>query len=385
MESLVLQWIWDISGWLWTKNLQRPLNAFLFWKESISQLPKHCRRSGIAPSPLVWLIPQPSWKPKILGLWKRKMWPKWSTRNSWRGRAPESSNLVCRSIEIDLKQERFVTYLLVEWKTIMKWCCPNTLLRQLPQHPLPRSIGHLGLSWSQEIWISPFIWDYLLFGDGAPPTIPQNFLSFFSLLTCEAWIKEFPHLVFRTKRQHLECSVCQRHRLLLRSFSHNLLARREQTVHYHRHIRAQYLDRIQYWSIRQDSRQHSKQCLAVILDGMDQAKFAYPRCPVMGGKQWANLARPRCHIVGIKVHGYECFSEFHVLAAPKTPTTILSCWLQYWQWSRKGMTSTSEECTFTCKVIIAWGKQKTILSQDGYLRTSLEVIGEIVQTFYKYL
>lgn len=182
MESLVLQWIWDISGWLWTKNLQRPLNAFLFWKESISLLPKHCRRSGIAPSPLVWLIPQPSWKPKILTervwLWKRKMWPKWSTRNSWRGRAPESSNLVCRSIEIDLKQERFVTYLLVEWKTIMKWCCPNTLLRQLPQHPSPRSIGHLGLSWSQEIWISPFIWDYLLFGDGAHPLFRKTSYHF---------------------------------------------------------------------------------------------------------------------------------------------------------------------------------------------------------------
>ena len=153
----------------------------------------------------------------------------------------------------------------------------------------------------------PFHLGLLIIWGWGPPTIPQNFLSFFSLLTCEAWIKEFPHLVFRTKRQHLECSVCQRHRLLLRSFSHNLLARREQTVHYHRHIRAQYLDRIQYWSIRQDSRQHSKQCLAVILDGMDQAKFAYPRCPVMGGKQWANLARPRCHIVGIKVHGYGMF------------------------------------------------------------------------------
>lgn len=135
----------------------------------------------------------------------------------------------------------------------------------------------------------PFHLGLLIIWGWGPPTIPQNFLSFFSLLTCEAWIKEFPHLVFRTKRQHLECSVCQRHRLLLRSFSHNLLARREQTVHYHRHIRAQYLDRIQYWSIRQDSRQHSKQCLAVILDGMDQAKFAYPRCPVMGGNNGPTL------------------------------------------------------------------------------------------------
>ena len=110
-------------------------------------------------------------------------------------------------------------------------------------------------------------------------------------------------MMFRTKRQHLECTVCQRHRLLIRSFAHNMLARREQTSHYHKHIRMQYLDRMKYWSIRQDSRLHS-QCIAVILDGMDQAKFGYPRTPVMGGKQWANFARPRCHICGIKIHGY---------------------------------------------------------------------------------
>lgn len=113
-------------------------------------------------------------------------------------------------------------------------------------------------------------------------------------------------MVFRTKRQHLECSVCQRHRLLIRSFSNNMLARRKQVGHYHKHIRHQFVDRIKYWFIRQDSRLHTP-CLAVILDGMDQAKFAYPRTPIMSGKQWANLSRPRCHIVGIKIHGFGMF------------------------------------------------------------------------------
>ena len=112
--------------------------------------------------------------------------------------------------------------------------------------------------------------------------------------------------MFRTKRQHLECSVCQRHRILIRSFAHNLLARRQQTSHYNRHIRDQYLDRMKYWSMHQESRMHSS-CIAVIIDGMDQAKFAHPRTPVMNGKQWANLPRPRCHIVGIKIHGFAVF------------------------------------------------------------------------------
>lgn len=112
--------------------------------------------------------------------------------------------------------------------------------------------------------------------------------------------------MFRTKRQHLECSICQRHRLLIRSFAHNLLARRQQTSHYNGHIRDQYLDRMKYWAIRQESRMHTS-CIAVIIDGMDQAKFCYPRSPIMDGKQWANLARPRCHIVGVKIHGFAVF------------------------------------------------------------------------------
>ena len=43
-----------------------------------------------------------------------------------------------------------------------------------------------------------------------------------------------------------------------------------------RYLRNQYRDRMRYWAIRQDSRLHTP-CIAVILDGMDQAKFAYPR------------------------------------------------------------------------------------------------------------
>ncbi|CAK9114864.1 Uncharacterized protein SCF082_LOCUS53189 [Durusdinium trenchii] len=123
------------------------------------------------------------------------------------------------------------------------------------------------------------------------------------------WVGEFPHLLFRTKRQHLECSVCQRHRLLIKGFSNNMLARKQQTSYYEKHLRDQWRDRCTYWEIRSQSRLRwgPRGTLALIVDGMDQAKFAYPRSPVMGGKQWANFTRPRAHIVGIKIHGWGMF------------------------------------------------------------------------------
>ena len=111
---------------------------------------------------------------------------------------------------------------------------------------------------------------------------------------------------FRTKRQHLECSTCQRHRILLRSFAQNLFARREQSAHFDAHLRAQYRDRASYWAIRSSGRLHTPN-LVCIIDGMDQAKFGYPRSPVMGGKQWANFSRPRAHICAVKIHGYGVF------------------------------------------------------------------------------
>lgn len=87
-------------------------------------------------------------------------------------------------------------------------------------------------------------------------------------------------------------------------------------MNYNAHLRRQYRDRLRYWQIRAEARFQTR-VLALICDGMDQAKFAYPRSPVMQGKQWANLARPRCHIVGIKVHGFGIFMVVSEADCPK--------------------------------------------------------------------
>jgi len=45
--------------------------------------------------------------------------------------------------------------------------------------------------------------------------------------------------------------------------------------------------------------------IVLILDGMDQAKFAWPRHEqVNHSKQFDSVARPRLHVVGVIVHGY---------------------------------------------------------------------------------
>lgn len=121
---------------------------------------------------------------------------------------------------------------------------------------------------------------------------------------------------FRTKRQHLECAICQRHRILIRSFSHHMVARKKQCDAYDRHLRSQYRDRLRYWSVRSESRIHSS-TITLIVDGMDQAKFAYPRHPCFTGKQWSNFTRPRAHICGVRVHGYGMFFSCSRADTPK--------------------------------------------------------------------
>ena len=98
-----------------------------------------------------------------------------------------------------------------------------------------------------------------------------------------------------------------RHRLLLKGFMNHMNARKKQNQHYISHLRSQYRDRLKYWDLRAQSRLQTGHSIILIVDGMDQAKFAYPRSPCMDSKQWANFARPRAHIVGVKVHGYAMF------------------------------------------------------------------------------
>jgi hypothetical protein len=89
--------------------------------------------------------------------------------------------------------------------------------------------------------------------------------------------------------------------------SANANARHAQIEAYHNHLRKQYLDRTVYWHSRALSRVlfHAGGVTIVItLDGMDQAKFCWPRDEAMNSKEFSAFHRPRLHVTGVIVHGY---------------------------------------------------------------------------------
>ena len=55
--------------------------------------------------------------------------------------------------------------------------------------------------------------------------------------------------------------------------------------------------------MRAQSRLHSS-ILCIIIDGMDQAKFAWPRAPFLSSHEFGTYHRPRLHVWGVLVHGY---------------------------------------------------------------------------------
>ena len=118
------------------------------------------------------------------------------------------------------------------------------------------------------------------------------------------WRTEFEHLRFRPVSSHAQCSVCLHHRVLLRELAPYLYARQHQAKLYHAHLMMQYRDRLVYWSLRGSSRLRSLGHIAIIQDGMDQCKFAFPRTQLCRGKDLATLIRPKLGIVGIIAHGF---------------------------------------------------------------------------------
>ena len=118
------------------------------------------------------------------------------------------------------------------------------------------------------------------------------------------WYEEFSFLKFRSQSSHAMCSTCVQHRLLIREMSGHLKARQQQMSLYASHLRLQYADRTEYWQARGRSRMRSSYEACLILDGIDQAKFAYPRSDLFRVKELASVQRPRAHISGLILHGW---------------------------------------------------------------------------------
>ena len=134
--------------------------------------------------------------------------------------------------------------------------------------------------------------------------------------------KDFPHLKFRQHSTHSTCSVCTRHKLLIREMSHHLAARRKQHDLYIAHLQHQYQDRCLYWQLRSLSRSRCGE-ICIIIDSMDQAKFCYPRGGVYRTKELASLQRPRAHITGILMHGHGVMFSVSAQDMPKDSNSMI--------------------------------------------------------------
>lgn len=117
------------------------------------------------------------------------------------------------------------------------------------------------------------------------------------------WHQEFPFLKFRPTSSHGQCGTCLRHKLLIKGFTGHIKARQEQVNQYVLHLRSQYADRIRYWELRGQSRLRTAYDALLIVDGMDQAKFCYPRSNLFASKDVQGFNRPRAHIAGCICHG----------------------------------------------------------------------------------
>ena len=128
---------------------------------------------------------------------------------------------------------------------------------------------------------------------------PVAFSSFWRI-----WYEDFGSILqFRPTSSHTICSTCVRHKLLVQGMAGHLRARQAQIQHLSDHLRSQYLDRLLYWDVRAQSRLRCSLDVLIILDGVDQAKFQYPRSDLFRSKELAGLNRPKAHISGAILHG----------------------------------------------------------------------------------
>eukprot|EP00438_Fugacium_kawagutii_P009201 Skav234293 [mRNA] locus=scaffold2271:187829:189208:+ [translate_table: standard] len=119
----------------------------------------------------------------------------------------------------------------------------------------------------------------------------------------KCWCQDFSMLKIRKGFKHHCCTVCLKHKALIRQLAHDLVSRDKQRALWQRHIDSQYEDRCYYWDLRTQSRL-LRRPIILICDAADQAKFCWPRNKAFRAHQFDSMVRPRLHIVGLIVHGY---------------------------------------------------------------------------------
>merc|ERR1740129_726312 len=106
----------------------------------------------------------------------------------------------------------------------------------------------------------------------------------------------------------------------MKSLGHDCGRRSQQLAALRGHRRATAADRQVYWACRAEG-WLCPTVLCIIVDGMDQGRFAYPRTAWMKSKDFETLQRPRLHVTGVLAHGHAL--HVSVSRGDFTKTTIV--------------------------------------------------------------
>ena len=138
------------------------------------------------------------------------------------------------------------------------------------------------------------------FACGSDDRKPVAFSTFWRV-----WYQDFGEImVFRPVSSHAVCGTCVRHKMLIKGMAGHLRARQAQIELFSAHLQSQYNDRLAYWDLRAQSRLRSRGDILIIIDGMDQNKFLYPRSDYFKSKELASFVRPKAHCTGAIIHGW---------------------------------------------------------------------------------
>ena len=149
-----------------------------------------------------------------------------------------------------------------------------------------------------------------------------------------AWKSNFSHmLVHRRKNSYGKCNICVKYKAVLK-MAYTAEARRWWCEQFSLHLLSQYRDRAVYYHNRELSHLTMQGKLVgpettccLIVDAMDQAKFACPR-HLPGAKQLQDCQRPRLHVVGAIMHGVGKFGFFVDPTVPKDSSLFIEVTIQ---------------------------------------------------------
>ncbi|CAL1139077.1 unnamed protein product [Cladocopium goreaui] len=140
---------------------------------------------------------------------------------------------------------------------------------------------------------------------------PGSFTDYLRLLQSRWPDLKISLKLFTRESQHAKCTICIKHKLIIKRLATDRAARQSQCLLYSKHLDVQYSDRVHYWM----SRAHSKlpmlpsglKTITLIVDGLDHQKFRYPKDLAFSAKEFSSFLRPSLDCYAAIVHGHGVF------------------------------------------------------------------------------